>query len=118
MPAEQDNPLTVARRYGLIGLILLLVVFLTPHAGSVQGRSFFKVASQSAWQDLWEWSAVWCSVKIILLCFGAFSLVLALSAIWMHYMAPRFVGWVLVLLSGGAFVGLVLGLYQLAKAIF
>jgi hypothetical protein len=64
-----------------IGLCLLIVVFLSPHAVYGEGRSFFKVAGASPWNRWWDWAAVWCSVKIILLSLGVFSLLAAFETL-------------------------------------
>jgi hypothetical protein len=98
--------------------LLLAIVFLTPQAGSAQGRTFFEVASQSRWQNLYDWPAAWCSLKIILLFCGVFSLVFALCAFWLCWMTPKFVGWVMLLITTGTVAGCWLGIYELIKAVF
>ena len=52
------------------GLIFLAIVFFAPDAGQPKRLSFFHVATASTWRELGDWSAAWCSFKIILLCGG------------------------------------------------
>jgi hypothetical protein len=56
----------------LCSLVLLGIVFLTPHAGQNEGRSFYEIARASIWGKRGEWQAAWCSVKIILLGLGVY----------------------------------------------
>jgi hypothetical protein len=63
-----------AGRLTLIGLGLLGFAIYAPDAGGQPGL-FFRVAMQTTWQNLLDWPAVWCSVKIILLSLGLFLLI-------------------------------------------
>ena len=54
---------------GLIG-----IVFLAPHGGQPEDRSFCEVAQVSTWGRFGEWLAAWCSLKIILLGLGIYLL--------------------------------------------
>ena len=56
----------------LVGVVLLLVVFLTPDATNRHFRSLLSVARASPWQHWGDWSAAWCSFKIILLSLAGF----------------------------------------------
>jgi hypothetical protein len=58
----------------LVGIGLLGFVFFAPDVGGHSG-SFFQVAMQTTWQNLLDWPAVRCSVKIILLSAGLFLLI-------------------------------------------
>jgi hypothetical protein len=59
-----------AFRLCLIGGCVLAFVFLTPDVGRQIHQSFFAVARQSLWSHFADWSAAWCSVKIVLLGIG------------------------------------------------
>jgi hypothetical protein len=66
-PIQQYGDLANVVKFLLLGVLLLGVVFLIPDAGQLEHRSFFSVARQSVWGRLFEWPAVWCSAKIIIL---------------------------------------------------
>ncbi len=71
---RQREILRHIRFLSLTGLGLLAFALLAPNIGERQG-SFFSVAMQCTWRDLWELPAAWCSVKIILLSTGLFLLI-------------------------------------------
>ena len=54
------------------GIVLLLVVFLTPDAAHRNVRALLSVASGSPWRRWGDWPAAWCSLKIILLSLAGF----------------------------------------------
>ena len=54
----------------LTGIVLFGLVFFTPDAGNLHGSNFFTFAAATTGQRWWEWSAIWCSVKIIVFCIG------------------------------------------------
>ena len=113
---QQNGDLTGAARFFWIGVVLLLVVFLVPDAGQLDHRSFFAVARSSAWSQLFDWAAAWCSVKIILL---SFSVLLVLDA-FLSLMIRSEHQIACVLLFILAIVPAALGLfgfYELAKAV-
>jgi hypothetical protein len=58
----------------LVGVGLLGFAFFVPDAGDHPG-SFFRVAMQTTWQNLLDWPAAWCSLKIILLSVGLFLII-------------------------------------------
>lgn len=58
---------------------LMAVVFLTPNADSTGHESFFAAASQCTWGRFWDWTAAWCSVKIILLSVAAMMILEAIT---------------------------------------
>jgi len=67
----------IYRQVGLLslsGLSLLGLVIFTPDASEHSG-SFFSVAMQTTWQNLLDWPAVWCSLKIILVSAGLFLII-------------------------------------------
>jgi hypothetical protein len=98
------------------GLYLLAVVFLSPHAGYREGRSFFIVAQSSPWNQWWDWPAAWCSVKIILLSTGAFSV---LAALWMllKILNRQSLARMIRFLSAAPGLGVLIGIYYLVKAL-
>ncbi len=99
-----------------IGLYLLLVVFLSPHAGYGEGKSFFKVAEASPWDWWWDWAAVWCSLKIILLSLGVFSLIAAFETL-LKVLNRESLAKAILFLRAVPGLGFGLGLYYLVKAL-
>ena len=63
----------------LVGAVLLGIVLLTPHSGLKGIRSCFQIAISSNWAHYLEWSAAWCSFKIVLLFIGAMMFIVALA---------------------------------------
>jgi hypothetical protein len=105
-----------AIRLCLIGGCVLAFVFLTPDAGRQIHQSFFAVARQSLWSHIADWSAAWCSVKIILLGIGVFLMVDALGSLMIRMKNDVFgVG----LLCLGVFPVLLtmFGCFELVKAL-
>ena len=80
MTLEQVKSIHRAGLVCAVGLFLLYVVFLVPHPGYSEGKSFFMVAHGALWQDFGDWAAAWCSMKIILLSAGIFVLLVSLGA--------------------------------------
>src|SRR5579864_3125974 len=74
---RQNSDLTSAARFFWVGVFLLLAVFLLPDSSRMEHSSFFALAQHSAWGELFEWAAAWCSAKIILL---SLSVLLVLDA--------------------------------------
>ena len=107
-----------AFRLGLLGLGLIIVAVITPHEGPHTGESLWTVARDSTWQKLGDWPAASASLQIMLGSCGLLFLVLAGRQLWTAWFAPRFLHWVLFLLSIAPFVTLVVGLYYLIKAVF
>jgi hypothetical protein len=58
--------------------VLLAVIFLLPNAGHDRNQTFFAVAIHSLWGKWFEWAAMWCSAKIILL---SAAILLAIDAV-------------------------------------
>lgn len=56
----------------ILGFFLMALALLTPNANEPYSGSFFQTAQVSTWQNLFDWPAAWCSVKIILLSVGLF----------------------------------------------
>jgi hypothetical protein len=98
------------------GFYLLAVAFLAPHAGYVQGQTFFQVARDSPWDRWWDWAAAWCSVKIILLSLGL-SAVMAALGMMLKILRRESLGNVALLFSAGSAMGFWLGTYYLVKAL-
>jgi hypothetical protein len=99
------------------GFYLLVIVFLSPHAGYWEGKSFFKVAQASPWDRWWDWAAAWCSVKLILLSLGVFSLMAALGT-WLKGLNRKLWAKAMLGLSAVPSLGFGLGAYYLVKALF
>ena len=102
--------------FGFVGLVLLALVYFTPHAGGQEGESFFAVAMQSPWHHWGDWAAAWCSVKIILFSLGALSLVFWLWTTF-GFSMPKILDWVLLVLVVLPGLGCFAGIYYLVKAI-
>ena len=100
----------------VLGLYLLAVVFLSPHAGYQEGRSFLEVARSSPWDRWWDWAAAWCSLKLILLSLGVLLLV---AACWvlLRGRKPKWLADAILFSSAVTGVGFGLGLYYLVKAL-
>ena len=72
-----DRQREIYRQVGLLSLVgfgLLGFAFFAPNVGGHSG-SFFSVAMQTTWENLLDWPAVWCSLKIILLSVGLFLII-------------------------------------------
>jgi hypothetical protein len=109
-----------ARRVLLLyatGIYLQAVVFLSPHSGYLEGRSFVQVALASSWDQWWDWPAAWCSVKIILFGLGLGLLIAALG-LMLKLVKRDAVGNALLCLSSLCALGFWLGSYYLVKALF
>ncbi len=99
----------------LMGLGLLGFAFLAPDAGEHPG-SFFRVAMQTTWQNLLDWPAVWCSLKIILLSTGLFLLIESTGTV---LAVKKFKSFVLpvFLMQAVPCLGLLFGGYCLVKSL-
>ena len=105
-----------AARLSVIGALLLAAVFLILDAGHGAHKSFFAVAIQSAWSDVFDWPAAWCSVKIIALGIAVLMLLDAMLSLFIKGDHQR----VCIALIICAIFPLLLGFfgfYQLAKAV-
>ena len=98
------------------GLLLIAVVLLSPDASYWEGRTFFEVARSSAWERWWDWLAVWCSLKIILLSLGV-TFVIGAIGLWLRGARWRTLGTTVLLLGILPVAGLWLGAYYLVKAL-
>ena len=96
---------------------MLAIVFLTPHGGPLEGRSFYQVALASNWHAWGDWAAAWCSVKIILLCLGV-----ALLLLWMALLLLVFertsLSFFLLCCAVAPGLGMLAGFYFLVRALF
>ena len=113
----QQKDFISATKFLLLGVILLGVVLLIPDAGQVEHRSFFSVAEDSLWGRLFEWSAAWCSVKIIVLSISALLIVEAMLKVAMHAQHQIACMALLVLAIFPVLLGF-FGFYQFVKAVF
>jgi len=100
-----------------IGLCCLTIVFLSPHAGYLDGESFFNIARSSPWERWGDWPAAWCSLKVIFLSLGVFLVLRALGGL-LRLSARKIPGKVILTLTGAPIAGLSLGLYYLIKSLF
>lgn len=96
------------------GFCMLAFAFLFPDEAYWEGRSFFNVARQSPWNHWWDWPAAWCSVKIILLSLGVFSIMTALRRM---LKVSRCWAKAILLLSSVSSLVCALGVYYLLKAL-
>ena len=108
--------MTDATRFFALGVFLLLIVLLVPDAGRVEHRSFFAVARDSAWDQLFDWAAAWCSTKIILLSLSAFLILDAFLSLMIQSEHQTACILVLILAIFPVLLGF-FGLYELAKAV-
>ena len=99
------------------GVYLLALAILLPHAGHNDGKTFLEIAVASPWTRWWDWPAVWCSLKLILLMIGA---VLLMSACGMalQMFHRRWAARVFFALAGLSAFGCWGGAYLLLKAVF
>ncbi len=79
MRYRYNNLRSISILLALVGVHLTGVALFAPHEGSNEGKSFLEVALNSQWASLGDWAAAWCSLKIILLSFGAFFLIVAIE---------------------------------------
>ena len=99
-----------------VGLLCLGVALLAPHAHSGDGGSFFEVARASRWDQPGDWMAVWCSLKIILMCMGTI-LVLIGVGVWSRIIRVKVFGTAMLLVCAIPAAGVVIGAYYLVKAL-
>lgn len=105
-----------AAKFFWLGVFLLLVVFLLPDAGRMEHRSFFAMAQRSAWGQLFEWAAAWCSAKIILLSVSVFLVLDAFLSLMIRTRYQKTCALLFLLAVVPVLVGL-FGVYELAKAV-
>jgi hypothetical protein len=99
----------------LVGVGLLGFAFFVPDAGGHPG-SFFRVAMQTTWQNLLDWPAAWCSMKIILLSIGLFLIIESTGTV---LVMKKFKSFVLpvFLMQAVPCLGLLVGGYYLIKSL-
>jgi hypothetical protein len=113
---EQSQTLKVFGPLCLLGTGFSSFVFFAPDPGPHLG-SFFTIAAQSTWGSLFEMTAAWCSVKIILFSLG---LILALDSLGIIFLRHRReeLFWCSFLLQCLTCCGLMAGGFYLVKALF
>src|SRR5262249_29885964 len=99
------------------GCFFLTIVFLSPHAGYLDGESFISIARSSPWERWGDWPAAWCSLKVIFLSMGVFLVLHALGGL-LRLCARKTPAKVVLTLTGAPIAGFWLGLYYLIKAVF
>ncbi len=100
-----------------VGVYLLAIALLSPHAGSWEGHSFVQIARESPWERWWDWAAAWCSVKIMLMSLGMSSLIGA-AGILLKLSRRRLFSAIAFFLGATSSLGFLLGVYYLVKALF
>lgn len=100
----------------MAGVFLLGFAFLTPSAGNVPDWAFFQAARDTTWERWFEWSGAWCSLKIILVCLGAYLVMDSLGVVLLRFKwAPlAHLIFYLILLPC---LGVLVGGYYLVKSI-
>jgi len=116
MTREEKELMSGAWPLCLIGVALLAVTYFTPHAGGQQGFSFFEVAWNTPWQNLGDWPAAWCSVKVILFSLSVFFLTFWLTTMF-GLSIPKALERFLIFLMTVPCLGVLAGLYLLVKAV-
>lgn len=103
--------------YYFAGFYFLTIGFLSPHAGYLDGESFFNIARSSPWERWGDWPAAWCSLKVIFLSLGVFLVLWALGAL-LELSRRKTPGKIILTLTSAPIAGIWLGLYYLIKAVF
>jgi hypothetical protein len=117
MPSnEQETQRKILLLY-FTGFFFLTIVFLSPHAGYLDGESFISIARSSPWERWGDWPAAWCSLKVIFLSMGVFLVLRALGGL-LRLSAGKTPGNVVLTLTGAPIAGFWIGLYYLIKAVF
>lgn len=114
-PAQRRSRRDIARLF-LLAALLLGVVFLIPDAGQLQHRSFFSVARESSWTQPFDWPAIWCSAKIIVLSVAVLLVLEAILALMMRAEYPAVCMALLALSVVPTLLGF-FGFYELVKAV-
>lgn len=94
---------------------LFAVVFLIPDGNSIDHQSFFYIALHSAWNQLFDWIAVWCSVKIILLGIAIILLIDAVASLLINN-GSELIGMIFFASIIFPMLLFAFGLYELVKA--
>lgn len=113
--SQHGNRMGVAKLL-LLALLLFGVVFLIPDVGQSQHKSFFSVAQDSPWTQPFDWPAVWCSAKIIVLSVSLLLVLEAVLSLMVRTDHPTACVALLVLAVVPTFLGF-FGLYELVKAV-
>jgi hypothetical protein len=113
---EQESQRKILLLY-FAGFFFLTIVFLSPHAGYLDGVSFFSIARSSPWERWGDWPAAWCSLKVIFLSLGVFLVLSALGSLF-KLSARKTPAKVVLTLISAPVAGFWLGLYYLIKAVF
>lgn len=116
MTREERELMSGAWPLCLIGVAFLACTYFTPHPGYQDGVSFFDVARNTQWGNLYDWPAAWCSVKVILLSVGLLFLTFWLTTM-VGLSVPKTLERVLVLLMALPCLGILAGMYFLVKAV-
>ena len=116
MFGQSENKVVRFGNLFAFGLLLLAIVFLTPNPGANRGTPFFKVALTSAWSQWLDWTAAWCSFKIILLNLAVLSIIAA-AAVLLQLIHRDRISERCLLLFLLPLLGMELGAYYLLKAL-
>jgi hypothetical protein len=113
---SEDRDLRYSLNFLAIAMVFLGVVYLTPHAGSGWGQSFFAGARSTEWQNFGDWLAAWCSIKIILFSIAGFFLLLSFEEILLYFRRHK-VANLLILILALPVTGFGVGFYYLVKSV-
>ena len=101
----------------LAGISLISLAFFTPNAaGHPATGSFFKIATSSSWGKLFDLTAAWCSLKIILFSLGLFLVIDFLGTILLVLRHAK-LAWLVYALHVAPCLGMLLGGYCLIRAL-
>ena len=114
MLTPHRSPVGITKLF-LLAALLLGAIFLVPDAGQLQHKSFLSVAWDSPWTQPLDWSAVWCSTKIVVLSACVFLVLEAVLSVMMRTGHPTACMALLVLSIVPASLGC-FGFYELIKA--
>lgn len=100
----------------LLGAGLAGIALFTPDAGHQPGVTFIRLARQTEWGSWFNWSAAWCSLKIVFLSLGLFFIIDSLGTLLMKIQC-RTLATTVFLLHLGPFLGMLMGSYYLLKSL-
>lgn len=115
LPAPHRSRVDIAKLL-FLAMLLFGAVFLIPDAGHLQHKSFFSVAQDSPWTQPFDWPAVWCSAKIIVLSASLLLVLEAILSLMIRTEHPTACVALLVLAVVPALLGC-FGFYELIKAV-
>ena len=100
----------------VVGVGLLGLTLFAPDAGHHWGLGFIQVLRRISWDQPFDWPAVWCSVKILILCLGLGLLIEGL-AIWLMKRGFELMSFLVCFLHLMPLLGSLAGGYYLIKSL-